>query len=114
MSTVAYLRVSTGSQDLDTQRLAILEYAHQKGLTVDAFIETQMSSRREEHKRHLNDVLGQLQAGDTILVSELSRLGRSVGILSKWSIGLLKHSSGLWLSKKILSSTEPKIFRRRL
>ncbi len=79
MSTVAYLRVSTGSQDLDTQRLAILEYAHQKGLTVDAFIETQMSSRREEHKWHLNDVLGQLQAGDTILVSELSRLGRSVG-----------------------------------
>ncbi len=79
MSTVAYLQVSTGGHDLDTQRLAILDYARQKGLTVDAFIETHMSSRREEHKQHLNDVIGQLHAGDTLLVSELSRLGRSVG-----------------------------------
>ena len=79
MSTVAYLRVSTGGQDLDTQRLAILDYAHRKGLMVDAFIETQMSSRRAEHTPHLNNVLEQLQAGDAILVSELSRLGRSVG-----------------------------------
>ena len=36
---VAYLRVSTGSQNLDNQKLAILDYARQKQLVVDRFVE---------------------------------------------------------------------------
>jgi DNA invertase Pin-like site-specific DNA recombinase len=46
MRTVAYVRVSTGGQDLNSQRLAILDYAHRQGLTVDAFVEAHTSSRR--------------------------------------------------------------------
>ena len=38
MKTAAYLRVSTGSQNLD-QKLAILDYARQKQLVVDRFVE---------------------------------------------------------------------------
>jgi DNA invertase Pin-like site-specific DNA recombinase len=79
MRTVAYIRISTGSQDLDGQRLAILDYAHRQGLTVHTFIEAQVSSRRAAVRRGLDTVLEQVQPGDLIVVSELSRLGRSVG-----------------------------------
>ena len=79
MGTVAYLRISTGGQDLDTQRFVILNYAQQHGLVVDKFVESQSPSRRTVGERGLRAVLDQLHAGDTLLVSELSRLGRSVG-----------------------------------
>jgi hypothetical protein len=36
MTTIAYMRVSTGGQEVDPQRLAILDYAHRQGLKVDA------------------------------------------------------------------------------
>jgi DNA invertase Pin-like site-specific DNA recombinase len=79
MRTVAYIRISTGGQDLNSQRLAILDYAHRQGLRVDTFVEARVSSRRTAVKRGLHTVLEQVHAGDLLLVSELSRLGRSVG-----------------------------------
>jgi DNA invertase Pin-like site-specific DNA recombinase len=79
MRTVAYIRIATGGQGLDSQRLAILDYAHRHGLTVHTFIEAQGSSRHMVAKRSLDSMLEQVQAGDLLLVSELSRLGRSVG-----------------------------------
>jgi DNA invertase Pin-like site-specific DNA recombinase len=91
MRTVAYIRISTGSQDLDSQRLAILDYAHRHGLTVHTFVEAQASSRRTASRRGLDTVLEQLQPGDLILVSELSRLGRSVGQIIQLVDRLLKQ-----------------------
>ena len=57
MRTIAYVRVSTEGQDLDSQRLAILEYAHRQGLTVDTFVETHTSSRRSPGARGLDMLL---------------------------------------------------------
>jgi DNA invertase Pin-like site-specific DNA recombinase len=91
MRTIAYIRVSTGSQDLDSQRLAILDYAHRQGLTVDTFVEAQVSSRRTAVRRGLDTVLEQVQPGDLILVSELSRLGRSVGQIIQLVDRLMKQ-----------------------
>lgn len=79
MKSVAYLRVSTGSQDLANQKLAILEYARQKRFAVDEFFEVQVSSRKDRVQRGIEDMLGRLAAGDRLIVSELSRLGRSLG-----------------------------------
>jgi DNA invertase Pin-like site-specific DNA recombinase len=79
MKTVAYLRISTGSQDLANQKLAILDYAQQKRFAVDRFVEAQASSRRGPDQRQIDELLGALTAGDRLVVSELSRLGRSLG-----------------------------------
>src|SRR3954467_9045462 len=79
MKTVAYLRISTGSQDLANQKLAILDYARQKRFAVDRFVEAQASSRKGRDQRHIDELLGALAAGDRLVVSELSRLGRSLG-----------------------------------
>jgi DNA invertase Pin-like site-specific DNA recombinase len=79
MKTIAYLRVSTGSQDLAHQKLAVLDYARQKRFAVDRFVEAQVSSREGRDKRRIDELLGALEAGDRLVVSELSRLGRSLG-----------------------------------
>ena len=39
LKTVAYLRVSTQSQDLATQKLAILEFSRKRRVPIDHFIE---------------------------------------------------------------------------
>jgi len=79
MKTVAYVRVSTDTQDITHQRLAILEFARTERMAVDEFLEVQASSRRSVKVRHLDVLLSSLAPGDVLIVSELSRLGRSVG-----------------------------------
>lgn len=79
MKTIAYLRVSTDKQDMDNQRLSVLDYAHSMGIKIDEFVEISISSRRSMKERGIDDLLTVLVAGDKLIVSELSRLGRSVG-----------------------------------
>ena len=79
MPTVAYLRISTGGQSLDSQRLAILDYAHRHGLLVQTFVEAHASARHPGAKQGVATLLEQLHPGDLLLVSALSCLGRSVG-----------------------------------
>ena len=51
MKTVAYLRVSSNTQDTNNQRLAILEFARTERMAVDEFIEIHHSSRRSTKAR---------------------------------------------------------------
>jgi DNA invertase Pin-like site-specific DNA recombinase len=91
MRTVAYLRISTGGQGLESQRLAIFDYAHRHGLTVSTFVEARVSSRQTGAKRGGDTLLEQVHPGDLILVSELARLGRSVGQVIQLVDRLLKQ-----------------------
>jgi DNA invertase Pin-like site-specific DNA recombinase len=79
MPTLAYLRVSKHTQDVNHQRLAILEFARRERLTIDEFIAVEVSSRRSAKARKVDVLLMQLAPGGTLIVSELSRLDRSVG-----------------------------------
>jgi DNA invertase Pin-like site-specific DNA recombinase len=79
MKTLAYLRVSTDKQDLKNQKLEILDYARKHELKVEDFIEIEMSSRKTPKQRRIDELLSALNKGDLLIVSELSRLGRSVG-----------------------------------
>lgn len=75
----AYIRVSTDKQDAKNQRLEILEYARQHDIKVDEFIEITISSRQTSKERRIDELMGNLAPGDTLIASELSRLGRSTG-----------------------------------
>ncbi len=77
--TIAYLRISTGQQDLNSQRLELHEYARRNSIMIDEFVEIEVSSRKSTKARRIDELLENLQPGDLLLVSELSRLGRSVG-----------------------------------
>ena len=91
MKIVAYLRISTGGQELSNQRLAILDYAHHHQLQIDRFLEIQVSSRKSLKERGIDGLFAGMSAGDLLLVSELSRLGRSVGQVIQIVADLIKH-----------------------
>ena len=77
--TIAYVRVSTDDQDYRNQKFEILNYCDRSGMKVDKWLEVEMSSRRSAKDRRIDELLSNLKSNDRLLVSELSRLGRSTG-----------------------------------
>jgi DNA invertase Pin-like site-specific DNA recombinase len=78
MATYAYLRVSTDQQDVDNQRHGILEYANQRNITGLQFVEDNASGKiKWRDRKSGNLLLKTMQAGDTVLFSEVSRMARS-------------------------------------
>jgi DNA invertase Pin-like site-specific DNA recombinase len=75
--TIAYLRASTDKQDLQNQRYEILAYANQHNLRVDEWVAITISSRKTVKQRRIDELLEKLADADTLIVTELSRLGRS-------------------------------------
>ena len=78
MKTVGYLRVSTANQDIDKNKSDILLFANDKGIEPVSWVWEIISGRINWKKRKIAEVLLKLGKGDNIIVSELSRLGRSM------------------------------------
>jgi DNA invertase Pin-like site-specific DNA recombinase len=76
--TIAYLPVSTTDLDVKKNKNDILHLANEKGLGKVDWVEEQASGRISWRKREIAQVLEDLQPGDNLVVSELSRLGRSM------------------------------------
>lgn len=76
--TVAYLRVSTNQQDLEKNKADILHLANNRDLGRVEWVEEKASGRLAWRKREIGQVIEDLQTGDNLIVSELSRLGRSM------------------------------------
>ncbi len=110
---VGYLRVSTQEQDLEKFKTDILRLANDKGLPGPVeWVEEKVSGCKDWRKRELGTLLNNLSEGDTVIVSELSRLGRStLQILEIMKLakekGIAVHSvKGGW---SLTSSMESKI-----
>lgn len=73
-----YIRVSTDKQTTENQRFEILKYADEKKRPIDRWIEETVSATKSLAQRKLGGLLNHLQEGDILIVSELSRLGRSL------------------------------------
>ncbi len=76
--TIAYLRVSTTDQDLQKNKADILHLANEKGLGKVHWVEETVSGRVSWKKRKTAEIIDELGDGDILIVSELSRLGRSM------------------------------------
>lgn len=74
----AYIRVSCDRQTTENQRYEITQYAHRQHVQIDEWIEETISGIKQLEKRKLNDLLKKLRKDDTLIVSELSRLGRNL------------------------------------
>ena len=74
---IGYLRVSTEEQDTEKNKADILKLANDKRLGNVEWIEEKVTGTRDWRKRKLGEVFEILEAGDTLIVPELSRLGRS-------------------------------------
>ncbi len=79
MRTIAYLRVSTEDQDLEKNKVDILKLANEKKLGQVDFVEEKASGKISWKNRKIYSVINDdLNTGDSLIVSELSRLGRSM------------------------------------
>jgi DNA invertase Pin-like site-specific DNA recombinase len=75
---IGYLRVSTADQNIEKNKADILQPANHHDLGRVRFVEEKISGKVSWRKRKVAEILESLQANDAIVVSELSRLGRSM------------------------------------
>lgn len=81
MTVFAYYRVSTDKQDYESQKIGVVEYANRMGLTIDKeIVDDGVSGTVKACKRNLKKFFLQMKYGDTVITSELSRLGRQAGV----------------------------------
>lgn len=73
----AYLRVSTDRQDVENQKLGIIEYAVARNIQIDEFIEDVVSGTKDWQKRALCTIIESAKTGDILLFAEVSRIARS-------------------------------------
>ena len=68
---IGYARVSTQDQNLDLQLNALADFGCEK-------VFKEKVSGKNKERPELNNLLGQLRAGDSVVVWKLDRLGRSI------------------------------------
>jgi putative DNA-invertase from lambdoid prophage Rac len=73
-----YIRVSTDKQTTENQRFEILKYADERELHVDRWIEETISATKKLSDRKLGALIERMREEDILIVTELSRLGRSI------------------------------------
>jgi hypothetical protein len=76
--TSVYLRVSTALQGADNHKRGIVEYTYAEGLQPAGCIEETRSGKTPIKERKLQQVIDSMVQGDTLIVSELSRLSRNM------------------------------------
>lgn len=76
--TWSYIRISTDKQDYENQKHGVLNFTNNKGLGQVEFVEETASGKTKIKDRALSGLIDKLEAGDVLVVSELSRLGRSM------------------------------------
>ena len=84
---IGYLRVSTGKQHPANQKDEIERFAIQKNMKVDRWVVEVASGSKSEKERKLGRLLKTMQKDDTLIVTEISRLSRTLteimGIMGK-------------------------------
>jgi DNA invertase Pin-like site-specific DNA recombinase len=74
----SYVRVSTDDQKTESQKNLISRYCVDKKMIIDKWIEIEMSSKKSTKERRIEELIQKIEDGDVVIVSELSRLGRSI------------------------------------
>ena len=75
---VGYIRVSTEKQHPENQENEIRSFAKDKGWTINKWTVEIVSGKKQVKGRKLGGLLRRLKKGDTIIVTEISRLSRSL------------------------------------
>ena len=114
MAIIAYLRVSSSKQDANSQRLAVLDFAHRESITIDEFMQVEISTRKTAQKKELDIIISKLKAGDRLIVSELSRIGRSIANIIMTIDTLIKQGIQFTAIKENISITGEHDIQRKM
>lgn len=74
----AYIRVSTDKQTVENQRFELQKFATERGIVIDKWISETVSGTKAASDRKLGTLLRKMKKGDTLILSEISRLGRNL------------------------------------
>lgn len=72
----AYIRVSTDKQTVENQRFEIDNFCKARKIKIGRYIEETVSGMKAVDKRELGLLIRKMKEGDTLIASEISRLGR--------------------------------------
>lgn len=100
MSIYGYLRVSSDQQTVESQKIGVLDYCTAHQITIERWVEEKVSGIKEIRKRKIGGLLPNLKPGDTLIVSELSRLGRSVSMVATITEKLVRRGVKIVLVKQ--------------
>ena len=78
MAVVAYLRVSTEKQFLENQREEIIRFAEKNGLSIDRWYMETVSGKVSSKERKLAGLLDRMKPGGSLIITEISRLSRTL------------------------------------
>ena len=73
-----YIRVSSDKQTVENQRFEINKFCEKQNIVINDWIEETISGTKNYSKRQLGILLKKVHKDDTIICSELSRLGRNL------------------------------------
>ena len=94
-----YIRVSSDKQTVENQRFEITKFCQTNHLNINGWIEETISGTKAYSKRRLGKLLKQVHNGDTIICSELSRLGRSLFMIMEILSVCMKKGCRVWTIK---------------
>ena len=94
-----YIRVSTDKQTVENQRFEILRFCHDRNFGTPVWVEETISGTKSPNTRQLGSLINRCTSGDTIVCSELSRLGRSLFMIISVLNTLLQQKVELWTIK---------------
>lgn len=94
-----YIRVSTDKQTVENQRFEINRFCGHEKIAIGGWIEETVSGTKIPSKRKLGPLLHKAQKGDTIICSELSRLGRSLMMIMTILSHCLEAGVRVWTIK---------------
>ena len=92
MTIVAYVQSAAKKMKINDQRFTIQNYCEKNSLIIDHWIETESPAGKAGKSRKGDSLIDSLQPRDVLVVSELSRLARSVGQIAVTIDKLLKKN----------------------
>lgn len=96
---IAYLRVSTGKQTLANQQNEISRFTDSRNMRVDRWVTEIVSGKKSGRERKLSSLVRRMKKGDTLIVTELSRLSRTLTDIMAIVGELLKKEVHLYSTK---------------
>lgn len=97
---IGYLRVSTSKQHLANQQDEIRRFAVNRNFEIDTWVTEVVSGKKHGRDRLLNRTLRRMKRGDTLIVTEISRLSRTLTEVMAIMGVCLKKGINLYTTKE--------------
>lgn len=94
-----YIRVSTDKQTTENQRFEINKFVQDENMLIERWIREEISGTKEINQRKIGKQFRRMKAGDIIICTELSRLGRSLLMILGFLNECMKRDIKVWTIK---------------